>query len=94
MTQCSTDAIKFKILGMRFVVADFNGGTITSDAGVVLLDKTEQAIALLGRAAECFADHRDGDHGLLRSQRRGLRVGQAGEEFSSGGRDCRRVEHR
>ncbi|NQU74686.1 MAG: transposase, partial [Planctomycetes bacterium] len=46
---------------MRFVVADFNGGTITSDAGVLLLDKTEQAIALLRRAAECFADHSDGD---------------------------------
>ena len=59
MTQCSTDAIKFKRLGKRFVVADFNGGTITSDAGALLLDKTEQAIGLLGRAAECFADHRD-----------------------------------
>jgi len=61
MTQCSTDAIEFKRLGKRFVVADFNGGTITSDAGVLLLDKTEQAIGLLARAAECFVDHRDGD---------------------------------
>ena len=61
MTQCSTDAIKFKTLGKRFVVADFNGGTITSDAGALLLDKTEQAIALLGRAGECFVDHRDPD---------------------------------
>jgi len=61
MTQCSTDAIEFKRLGKRFVVADFNGGTITSDAGVLLLDKTEEAIGLLARAAECFVDHRDGD---------------------------------
>ena len=61
MTQCSTDAIKFKRLGKRFVVADFNGGTITSDAGALLLDKTEQAIGLLARAAECFVDHRDGE---------------------------------
>ena len=61
MTQCSTDAIKFKTLGKRSVVADFNGGTITSDAGALLLDKTEEAIGLLGRAAECFVDHRDGD---------------------------------
>ncbi len=61
MTQCSTDAIKFKTLGKRSVVADFNGGTITSDAGALLLDKTEQAIGLLARAAECFVDHRDGD---------------------------------
>ena len=61
MTQCITDAIKFKTLGKRSVVADFNGGTITSDAGALLLDKTEQAIGLLRRAAECFVDHRDGD---------------------------------
>ncbi|KKL48428.1 hypothetical protein LCGC14_2325610 [marine sediment metagenome] len=61
MTQCSMDAIKFKTLGKRSVVADFNGGTITSDAGALLLDKTEQAIGLLARAAECFVDHRDGD---------------------------------
>ncbi len=61
MTQCSKDAIEFKALGKRFVVADFNGGTITSDAGALLLDKTDQAIELLSRAAECFADHRDPD---------------------------------
>ncbi|MCK4602713.1 MAG: IS1380 family transposase [Phycisphaerae bacterium] len=61
MTQCSTDAIKFKALGKRSVVADFNGGTITSDAGALLLDKTEQAIGLLRRAAKCFVDHRDPD---------------------------------
>ena len=59
MTQCSKDAIEFKTLGKRSVVADFNGGTITSDAGALLLDKTEQAIALLDRAARCFVDHRD-----------------------------------
>ena len=61
MTQCSTDAIEFKRLGKRFVVADFNGGAITSDAGALLLDKTEQAIGPLARAAACFVDHRDPD---------------------------------
>ncbi len=61
MTQCSKDAIEFKALGKRSVVADFAGGSITSDAGALLLDKTEQAIDLLRRAAECFVDHRDPD---------------------------------
>jgi len=61
MTQCNKDAIEFKTLGKRSVVADFNGGTITSDAGALLLDKTEQAIGLLHRAAKCFVDHRDPD---------------------------------
>ncbi|MDP6718860.1 MAG: IS1380 family transposase [Pirellulaceae bacterium] len=59
MTQCSKDAIEFKTLGKRSVVAGFNGGTITSDAGALLLDKTEKAIGLLARAAECFVDYRD-----------------------------------
>ena len=49
MTQCNTDAIEFKTLGKRSVVANFNGGTITSDAGALLLDKTDQAIGLLAR---------------------------------------------
>ncbi len=61
MTQCSTDAIELKALGKRSVVAGFDGGTITSDAGAVLLDKTDVAIDLLRRAAECFVDHRDPD---------------------------------
>jgi len=61
MTQCNKDAIEFKALGKRFVVADFNGGTITSDAGALLLDKTEQAIGLLRGAAKCFVDYRDPD---------------------------------
>jgi len=61
MTQCSKDAIEFKRLGKRSVVADFGGGTITSDAGALLLDQTEEALGLLGRAAACFTDHRDPD---------------------------------
>ncbi len=61
MTHCNKDTIEFKALGKRSVVANFNGGTITSDAGALLLDKTEQAIGLLHRAAKCFVDHRDPD---------------------------------
>ena len=61
MTQCSKDAIELKGLGRRSVVAAFDGGTITSDAGAVLLDKTDQALSLLKRATACFTDHRDPD---------------------------------
>ena len=59
MTQCTTDAMHFKTLGRRNVVADFEGGTLTSDGGALLLDKTDEAIGLLSRAAECFVDYRD-----------------------------------
>jgi hypothetical protein len=33
----------------RVVVAGFDGGAITSDAGVLLLDATDRAISLIGR---------------------------------------------
>jgi len=81
MTQCTRDTMRFKRLGKRNVVADFRGGTITSDGGALLLDRTDQAIGLLGRAAECFTDHRDADlteHGvpeLVRQRVFGLALG-------------------
>ncbi len=59
MTECSKDAIKLKKLGKRSVVADFNGGAISSDGGAVLLEQTDRALDLLSRAASCFVDHRD-----------------------------------
>ena len=45
MTQCSTEATRIKTLAKRSVVADFNGGAITSDAGALLLYKTQKSIA-------------------------------------------------
>jgi hypothetical protein len=40
------------------VVAAFDGGAVTSDAGSVLLGATDRAIKLVERFAGCFADHR------------------------------------
>lgn len=60
-THCSTNVIEFKTLGKRKVVADFSGGTMTSDAGALLLQKADEALGLLDRAAACFVDHRDPD---------------------------------
>jgi len=57
-TECITNRMDFKRLGKRNLHADFSGGTITSDAGVLLLDKTDAAINLLNRVASCFTDHR------------------------------------
>jgi hypothetical protein len=42
-------------------VAEFTGGTITSDAGGVLLREVEARTGLLAKFAECFDDHRDPD---------------------------------
>jgi hypothetical protein len=40
------------------VVAAFDGGAVTSDAGSLLLGVTDRAIGLVDRFAGCFADHR------------------------------------
>ena len=36
----------------------FDGGTITSDAGALLLGQTDKAIRLVSRLADCFQDAR------------------------------------
>jgi hypothetical protein len=40
-------------------VGSFDGGSMTSDAGVLLLRQTDWAIGLTSRLAACFQDHRD-----------------------------------
>jgi hypothetical protein len=40
------------------VVAAFDGGAVTSDAGGLLLGETDRAIGLVDRFAACFSDHR------------------------------------
>jgi hypothetical protein len=40
------------------VVAGFDGGKMTSDAGALLLGATDRAIRLVDRFADCFADSR------------------------------------
>jgi hypothetical protein len=42
-------------------VARFNGGTITSEAGGLLLRETERITGIIRQFARCFTDHRNGD---------------------------------
>ena len=66
-TQCSVDLFGFAPVEGRRVEAGFDGGTITSDAGALLLGATDRAIGLIGRMASCFADARRPDlieHGV------------------------------
>jgi hypothetical protein len=48
----------FARLDRRDVVADFDGGVMTSDAGALLLGATDKAVGLLDRFASCFSDGR------------------------------------
>src|SRR5256886_11264545 len=57
-TECSAELCRFAAVGSRSVVAGFNGGAITSDAGALLLGATDRAIRLVGRFAGCFVDRR------------------------------------
>ena len=61
-TECSADLFGFAPVEGRAVVAGFDGGAITSDAGSLLLGSTDRAIGLIGRFAACFADHRSAGH--------------------------------
>ena len=57
-TQCSADLFGFARVESRAVVAGFDGGKMTSEAGGLLLGATDRAIRLVDRFAECFADSR------------------------------------
>jgi hypothetical protein len=57
-TQCISNRFEFEGFDGRRVVAGFDGGLVTSDAGSVLLRETDRAIALIDRVAACFADGR------------------------------------
>jgi hypothetical protein len=57
-TECNPDQFDFARVEGRRVVAGFDGGAMTSDAGALLLGAADRAIKLLGRLADCFQDAR------------------------------------
>ena len=50
--------IEFGSIKSKKVEANFNGGLITSDAGVLLLRQAEQKIGLLKKLSSCITDTR------------------------------------
>jgi hypothetical protein len=57
----------FQDLGSRQVVADFSGGNLSSDGGVLFLRQTDKNLGLTSELARCFVDLRDArfvDHAL------------------------------
>jgi Transposase DDE domain group 1 len=61
-TECIADMFGFEAVEGRAVVAAFDGGTITSDAGGLLLGATDRVIRLVDRVASCFVDQRSQAH--------------------------------
>jgi hypothetical protein len=60
-TECSAPALEFTGFSGRSVVAAFDGGAITSDAGALLLGETDRATGLVERFSACFKDRRRPD---------------------------------
>ena len=59
--ECNSTYLDFPILGSRQVLADFDGGDLTSDGGALLHRTTEQLTGILHQFAACFSDHRNPD---------------------------------
>ena len=61
MTECNQSSFGFEASGRREIVARFDGGTISSDGGALLLRQTDKRLNLLPRLAACFLDGRNQD---------------------------------
>lgn len=58
-TQFNINQLHFQCLGTIKAIADFNGGTITSDAGALLLREIDSANNFIKRFSSCFMDYRN-----------------------------------
>ena len=58
-TECTPKRFEFEAVARRAVVACFDGGDITSNAGALLLGQVDRGLGLMRRFAACFSDRRD-----------------------------------
>lgn len=61
-TDCIPHQLEFQGMTRRTVVASFDGGTLSSDGGVLLLAEVDRRLGLLELFAACFKDHRNPDY--------------------------------
>jgi hypothetical protein len=61
MTECIQSRFGFEACGSRQIVTSFDGGTISSDGGALLMRQTDKRLNLLPRLAKCFLDGRNQD---------------------------------
>ena len=54
--------LNFGSLKGRKVIADFSGGRITSDAGIVLMAELDKKLKITARFAKCFKDYRNSSY--------------------------------
>jgi hypothetical protein len=61
-TECTQSGFEFEGHFTRSVVARFDGGTMTSDGGALLLRRIDRRLNLLPRLAGCFCDRRNASY--------------------------------
>jgi hypothetical protein len=59
MTDCTTQPLLFSSLGSKIIQADFKGGSLTSDAGALLLREADKRIGLIDALDRCLPDPRN-----------------------------------
>jgi hypothetical protein len=61
MTECNGQRVVFSSLGRQRIEGDWTGGTLTSDAGAVLLREADRRIGLIDALNRCIPDPRNPD---------------------------------
>ena len=59
MPDCTETKVVFGRIGRRVIEADFDGGDLSSDGGLMLLRQIDQRIGLSRAAAAAIGDARD-----------------------------------
>lgn len=83
MTECITKQLIFSFFRKRQLAVDFEGGEITSDAGLLLIRGADDSLKLTERISGCIEDRRDGryaDHSMVELLRQRIYQVVAGYE--------------
>ena len=59
MTDCNKQTLQFSSLKNKKISADFNGGSLTSDAGALLLRQVDKHLGLIDAINKCIPDPRN-----------------------------------
>ncbi|MBM3706503.1 MAG: IS1380 family transposase [Actinobacteria bacterium] len=59
VTECNIDKLELQEYNEKKVIADFNGGKITSDGGGILLREVENRFKIIKDFSKCFTDYRN-----------------------------------
>jgi hypothetical protein len=83
MTKCNTEQLTFSFFQKRQLTVDFEGGEITSDAGLLLIRQADNSLQLTAGIAACIEERRDmryADHDMMSLLRQRLYQIVAGYE--------------